>query len=358
MKFRSFFLSALCLFTVGCFTSCSDDDEGDAITTGIFILNEGSFKGNNAGITAYNPETGALTADIYYAQNDKKLGDTGQDMIEYGKRVYVTVYKSNRLVKLDIAGKELKSLSFTPQSGLPRYMAAEDGKLYVTLWSNEVVRIDTADLTIEATVTVGRSPEQIVEKDGKLYVANSGAADYPNVDETVSVIDLSTFRVEKTITVVQNPNNILEAADDIYVLSWGNYGDIPYTLQRLNANAGTYESITAATNMAENDGIIYLVNSVTDWSVKPTVTTNTFFTYNAKTRKLDENSFLTLTGNAEALKTASVHMIEIDPHTGDIYIGTSDYTNTGDIYRFSRNGALIKKFNSGGISLNNAVFLK
>lgn len=51
-------------------------------------------------------------------------------------------------------------------------------------------------------------------------------------------------------------------------------------------------------------------------------------------------------------------MMEIDPYTGDIYIGTSDYTNTGDVYRFSRNGKLIKKFGSGGISPNNAVFFE
>ena len=101
-----------------------------------------------------------------------------------------------------------------------------------------------------------------------------------------------------------------------------------------------------------------MVNSVTDWSVKPYVTTNNFFTYNAKTRKLNENSFLTLTGDAESLKTESIMMMEIDPYTGDIYIGTPDYTNTGDVYRFSRNGKLIKKFGSGGISPNNAVFFE
>lgn len=48
MKFRSFFLNALCLFSAGCFTSCRDDEEGDAITTGIFILDEGSYQRNNA----------------------------------------------------------------------------------------------------------------------------------------------------------------------------------------------------------------------------------------------------------------------------------------------------------------------
>lgn len=355
MKFRSLVLSVLCLLTIACFTSCSDDGDGDdEITTGIFILNEGNQGGNNAGITAYNPETGAITADIYYAQNSIKLGDTGQDMIEYDGKVYVTISGSGRLVKLDNTGKELKSISFAANDGQPRYMAAEDGKLYVTLWSGQVARLDTGNLTIEKYVTVGANPEQIVEEDGKLFVANSGYGH----GTTVSVIDLSAFTLEKTINVVLNPNDILEAADDIYVLSWGNFMDIPYALQRLNVAAGTFETVAVATKMAEHDDIIYLVNSVTDWNTKPYVTTNTFFSYNAKTRKLNETSFLTLTGEAEALKTASVCMMEIDPNTEEIYIGTSDYTSTGDIYRFSGNGTLIKKFSSGGMTPNNAVFFK
>lgn len=355
MKFRSLLLSALCLLFVACFTSCSDDnDDDDEITTGVFILNEGSAGYNNAGITAYNPETGAITADIYYAQNGQRLGDTGQDMIEYGGRVYVTLSGSRRLLKLDRTGKELQSLSFAAADGQPRYMVAEDGKLYVTLWSGQVARIDTTDLTVEKYVAVGANPEEITEEDGKLFVANSGYGS----GNTVSVIDLAGFTVVKTITVVQNPNTILEAGDDIYVLSWGNYTDIPYTLQRLNVSAGTYEEVATATKMVEHDHIIYLVNSVTDWSQRPYVTTNTFFSYNAKTKKLDENSFLTLTDETEALKTTSIYMMEIDPNTGDIYIGTSDFVNTGDIYRFSQQGKLIRKFSSGGISPNNAVFLK
>ena len=67
MKFRSLFLSALCLLAISCFTSCSDDDDDDdEITSGILILNEGSHEGNNASITAYNPKTGGITADLYY----------------------------------------------------------------------------------------------------------------------------------------------------------------------------------------------------------------------------------------------------------------------------------------------------
>ena len=87
MKFRSLFLAVLCTLFLGVsLTSCSDDDD-DEVTTGVFILNQGKSGNNNAGISVYNPETHAVTADVYMAQNDKGLGDTGLDMIQYGNYV-------------------------------------------------------------------------------------------------------------------------------------------------------------------------------------------------------------------------------------------------------------------------------
>lgn len=351
MKFRSLFLALLCTLFMGVsLTSCSDDDDDDQVTTGAFILNEGKMDANNAGISVYNPETHVVTADIYMAQNGKGLGDTGQDMIKYGDYVYVTVYNSSRLVKLDKEGKEIASLSFSAEDGQPRYMAAEDGKLYVTLYSGKVARINTSDLKIEGYVTVGKNPEQIVEEDGRLYVANSGWGK----DNTVSVIDLGTFKVIKTVEVVVNPNHLEEAEGYVYVISYGNFNDIPYTLSRINTQTYEVEKITTATLMTEHDDIIYLANSQTDWSTY--TTTTTFFTYDASRGVLNNTSFLQDSPQAKELATKSIYMMEIDPHNGDIYIGISDYVNNGDVYRFNKTGGFIKELSTGSLNPNNMVF--
>lgn len=350
MKFRSLFLAVLCTLFLGVsLTSCSDDDD-DEVTTGVFILNQGKSGNNNAGISVYNPETHAVTADVYMAQNDKGLGDTGLDMIQYGNYVYVTVYGSSRLVKLDKAGVEVASLTFSAEDGQPRYMAAEDGKLYVTLYSGKVARINAADLKIEKYVQVGKNPEQIVEEDDKLFVANSGWGK----DNTVSVIDIRTFEVVKTVEVVVNPNYLQEAEGYVYVISYGNLGNVPYTLSRINTRTYAVEKITTATLMAEHDDVIYLVNSVTDWSTY--TTTTTFFTYDARRGVLNNTSFLQDSPEARKLATKSIHMIEIDPNNGDIYIGISDYNNNGDVYRFTRTGEFVKEITTGSLNPNNMVF--
>ena len=97
MKLRSLFFGTLCMLMLGVsFTSCSDDDddskkndEGSKVElpeNRVYILNEGSYQKNNAGITYYDPDKrNNVIDDIFYKQNEAKLGDTGQDMIKYKK---------------------------------------------------------------------------------------------------------------------------------------------------------------------------------------------------------------------------------------------------------------------------------
>ena len=93
MKFRSLFLSALCgLAASTAFTSCSDDDY-DPFEYGSnvalpehrgLVLNEGSYSKNNASISFFDATTDTTTTasnDLYFIQNKKQLGDTGQDII-------------------------------------------------------------------------------------------------------------------------------------------------------------------------------------------------------------------------------------------------------------------------------------
>ena len=83
MKLRSLWLGLICMMALGCtLTACSDDDDDRRDDTGTkvvlprvraFILNEGSYKGNNAGIAFYAPNGDAeFITDIYLKQNDKK----------------------------------------------------------------------------------------------------------------------------------------------------------------------------------------------------------------------------------------------------------------------------------------------
>lgn len=170
MKASNLWYGLLCMLAVSVsLSSCSDDNgnnDDDRDDTGskvqlpqvrAFFLNEGSYNGNNAGISFYAPNGDAdFISDIYSYQNDAKLGDTGQCMIEYEGEIYVAVYGSNYLAKLNSAGVEQQRLSFVTDPELSagiRYLAAEDGYIYASFWGGVVAKINAQTLKVESKLT-------------------------------------------------------------------------------------------------------------------------------------------------------------------------------------------------------------
>ena len=70
-------------------------------------------------------------------------------------------------------------------------------------------------MSLAGTFHKGDNLEGIVEKDGKLYVANSykGLNDF---NQEVFVINAKTMALENTLQVVLNPTKIHEIDDKIY----------------------------------------------------------------------------------------------------------------------------------------------
>ena len=373
MKLRSLWLGLICMMALGCtLTACSDDDDDRRDDTGTkvvlprvraFILNEGSDEGDNAGIAFYAPNGDAdFISDIYLKQNGEKLGDTGQSMIEYDGEIFVAVYGSNYLAKLNAAGVEQARLSFVDDEDLSagiRYIAAEGGYIYASFWGGAVAKINAHTMSVEKKLTnLGGCLEGVVINDGLLYVCNACSGDFATYYDEIIVINLNNFSLkEKLTTLHPNPyNQILEEEDKIFFISNGDYGvNTGSLLQVIDTKDNNKISrICDATLIASYNDIVYIVNSVTDWT-PPYTTTNSFCTYDVKSGKLNESSFLK---NAPAeLASASIYMIQIDPVTGEIYIGTSEYSTNGTIYRFKRDGSYVSKFDAGGINPNHMVFL-
>ncbi|MBR6081432.1 MAG: hypothetical protein IKP62_00715, partial [Salinivirgaceae bacterium] len=107
------FVKILSLCVLGAttvFVSCdkNNDDEKPEVKSEkrVYILNEGSWNGNNSTLDVYYPDgENAYQSKIFAAANGQGLGDTGQDLIAYGNRIYVSVWGSNYLAKLDTKGK-------------------------------------------------------------------------------------------------------------------------------------------------------------------------------------------------------------------------------------------------------------
>jgi hypothetical protein len=149
---------------------------------------------------------------------------------------------------------------------------------------------------------------------------------------------------------MDNPDHIIKANDRVFVQGYGAAYDYPWG--ELNLSTGKFTPIGNASSWTEYDDVIYLVNSVTDWSTY--TTTNYFFTYNAKTSKLSEWK---LSGAPAALASTSVYGMSTNKKTGDIYIMTTDFVNNGKVYHVKKDGTFVKSFDSTGVNPRKIVFL-
>lgn len=374
MKVRSLFYGMLCMLALGALmASCSDDndddphnDAGSTVTlpqVRAYFLNEGTMGYNNSTIAFYAPNGDAdFIGDIFKVQNGQGLGDTGQDMIEYDDCIYVSVYASNYLAKLNAAGVELARTSFVGDADLSagiRSLVAEDGYIYASFYGGVVAKINANTLQVEQKLKgLGGNLEAVAISNDMLYVANSytyNGSQYIYHTE-VPVIDLKTFTLKETLTVAQNPNMMVEDDDYICLISW-DYSAESYVLQLIEPNAGNRVTrLGYATHVAMEDGTVYVIDSRVNYDNWPeTSADNSFYTYNIKTGNMNQTSFLK--DMPAKLKNEVIYMIEVNDENGDIYIGTTGHSNVnGEIYRFRKDGSFVESFDCGGQNPRCAVF--
>lgn len=345
---KNFFLNAFafCMaVALPLFTSCSSDDnepekEPYVPTEYYYVLNSGKGGNNNASLTLYDVEKGTATQGFFNTQNGRKLGDTGQDIIVYGSKIYIAMYGESRI---EITDMEAKSIKYIDTEGQPRTFLTHNGKVYVTYYNGYVARIDTTSLAVESKVQVGRNPEKMAVANGKIYVTNSGGMDYNTevgYDKTVSVIDIASFTETKKIEIVLNPCEIVSYNNSVYVVSTGNYGDIPNTLQKIDAATDAVSVVEGfdGTFLAASDNVLYTIHSQYDASWNQVIT---YYSYDMSANKVLSDNFV---GNTEIIKP---YQICTDAASGNLFITSSDYTNDGDVYVFDKSINFVTKFETG-----------
>lgn len=348
-------LLALLFMATVSFTACDDeeDDSNDPTDettadfkkkSGIYILNQGVYGSNNASISFLDYSSNTMYNNVFEAANERKLGDTGQDGIVYGSKMYIVVNGSNTIEIVDSKTcKSIKSLQSTIATS-PRDVIAYNGKIYISMYDGQVARLDTTTLEYDKFVKVGPNPEEMAVANDFLYVVNSDGLNYNNGytdGKSVSKINLATFTEVKKISVAVNPTKIsADSKGNVIVLSMGNYADVPATLQKITSDDNVVKYNIAATLMTVNDTVLYTINA--PWGAT----------------KLDCIAISTISGqviNPDFLKgddiPANPIKIEIDPTNGDILIGAyysaSDFTSNGYFYVFDKTGNFKKKYNVG-----------
>jgi len=354
MRSNPFFLhlGLLLAFAIFCAASCQPPTPPtptpvDAQIKGLYILNEGLFQQNNSTISYYDFETQTFHANLFLEVNQRGLGDTGNDLKQYGSKLYCVVNNSNRVEVMDFAtAKSVKVISLPGKS--PRSIAFYQNKAFVSCFDGDVVRIDTATLEVDRTVHSGNNPEGLCVCKGKLYVANSGGLNNPNYDNTVSIFDINSLALINTIEVGTNPYRILASDDqqNIFVCTRGDYGQQCGTLSQINTSTDevtkTWQNVQNFT-LFQDKAYVYEVD------------------YNAASNPIkvidlthpDEEATLFI---SDGTVIQMPYGITVNPLNGDVYITDAyNFTVTGDVYCFDKDGK--KKFSfAAGLNPSIIVF--
>ncbi len=335
------------------FSSCKKEpDDNDPVikpeppkSTAVYVLNQGSFSGNNASVTMYDIDTKVVTPDVFKAVNERELGDTGADLFIYGSKGYIITNVSSQLEVVNATTfQSIKQISFKID-GAPQQPSAITGHgsyIYVAAYDGTVTVIDTATFSTVKVINVGLNPDALLTAHGKIWVSNSGGLNFPNYDNTVSVIDPVTLSEVDKIVVGTNPYTLqADAYGDTYVITRGNYGDEKMRLRIIDADSKTvkhtFEDFEAYSFTIKGDtAYVYHHDYILSKSI--------IMLINVKTEEMITSNFIT-----DGTEFEAVYGIAVDPTSNDVYIceARGSFQNQGKVHCFGNNGKLKHTFDAG-----------
>lgn len=359
---------AVLLMGTAVMTSCSDDNDGpetylQEYSTGAYVVNSGNMYNKiESSLTAIDYASSTATQKVFKAANGRSLGNTANDGIVYGNKIYLAVDQSNTIEVIDKKTKQsIKQIKTTDLLGKaegaePRHIIADGGKVYFTTYGGYVAAVDTTDFALQKKWKVGNYPEGLVFGNGNLYVANSN---YGYGGGNISCINLSNDNVEtKNIEGVNNPTSIYYASNVLYVLDNPVYGPAP-------DYATTGENALRAVSFAEGKS-----QKVADGNyavcVTPGATTRMqaahpyFYVLNAPFGGTPSVSVFTAGSTQPQALTLSEMPVSpcgifADPLNGHIFVlsykmgdkGTPDYNGNGYVVEYDRAGQKQHEYETG-----------
>jgi len=314
----------------------------ESLENGMIVLCEGLFQYNNASVSWVNFDSGAIANNLFTAKTGRQLGDTGNEMKQYGGKIYIVVNVSSTIEVMDAATfKPIQQISMISNGSAkqPRSLAFNNGNVYVTCYDGFVDVIDTTSLIITQRIQVGSNPEGLSVANNKLYVSNSGGLNFPTPDSTVSVIDLNTHTEIKKITVGMNPGGVItDSQGDIYTIIRGDYAGVPSRMVRIDTQndvlAETFAFDASALYPMNDQFLISYYNYSTE--------TSTIGLFNPLTETLTSANYMSTAG------ITTLYGMKYNPSTNTIFIlDAMNYTNTGYVREFSTSGVQLTSYHVG-----------
>ena len=319
-----------------------EDFNFEASERGLFICNEGNFQYGNATLSYYNPDTRTIENEVFYRANAMKLGDVAQSMTIYDNRGWIVVNNSHVIFAIDL--DTFREVGRITGLTSPRYIHfISDEKAYVTqIWDNRIFIINPRRYEITGYIEVPRmtmeqgSTEQMVQRGKYLYV---NCWSYQN---RILKIDTETDTIVTELEVGIQPTSLaMDCNGKLWTVTDGGYDGSPYgyerpALYRIDPETMTIEAMfefkkgdaPSEVQLNGSGDTIYWINDDI-WAMDVTAT------------NVPVRPFLDSRGTI-------YYGLTVDPVNEDVYIADAiDYTQTGKVYRYTKQGELVDEFYVG-----------
>ena len=330
-------------------------------STGAYVVNSGNMYSKiESSLTAIDYASSTATQNVFKAANGRSLGNTANDGIVYGNKIYLAVDQSNTIEVIDKKTKQsIKQIKTTELLGNaegaePRHIIAGGGNVYFTTYGGYVAAVDTTSFALQKKWQVGNYPEGLVIAHGNIYVANSN---YGKGGGNISCINLSNDNVEtKNIEGVNNPTGIYYASNVLYVLD-NQYYDASYNAYGENALRAVSFAEGKSQKVADGNYAVCVTPGAT---TRMDVVRPYFYVLNAPYGGTPSVSALAA-GSTQAQTMTLSEMpvspcgIFADPLNGHIFVlsykmgdkGTPDYNGNGYVVEYDRAGQKQHEYETG-----------
>lgn len=303
-------------------------------TGGVFIVNEGNYRGGNGSLSFYSYDSSKIFNDLFYSINGRPLGDVPNSMAIRGNNAYIVVNNSG---KIEVINK-VTLVSAATITGLisPRNISfINDNKAYVSsLYSDSVAIINLTDNAISGYINLRRSSEMIA------IIGNKAFISYWTEGKEIMVVNTDNDKVVDSIEVGIEPESMtFDRYGMLWVLCNGGWA---------RQNYAELVEINTSTNYVEK-ALVFPTKDASPSCLKIDGNGQTLYYIDNGVRKMDIGAseipgatFITPESGQYFYK------IGINPLNNDIFVTDAvDFAQQGYLLLYSSDGKLISTQKAG-----------
>ena len=289
----------------------------------LFILSEGAFGSSNAQLDVYSLKNNTLSSDIV-----KPLGDVGNDVQFFGKRLFIVLENSNKVLSVN-PDSVADRTSIPLQIGATPFKMAKvsANEVWVTEFKNNAIAvIDPNTSTLTSSIPLDASQTEISIYNGKAFILTNA--------NNLEVLDIASKSILSNKYIGDYPAQIVidTARNKIIIVTYGD-AFVTKTLPKiLWVDPATY-AITDSITVSAPD----FINQIIPAGNKA------FVLYGDRLAILD-----LATHSIGGFAAKGYYKGMFDARTNQLILGAGDYTSPGSVDILDAStGNLLKTFSSG-----------